>query len=120
MFVKDNLLIITNIKKTILRLEKMMDNFSRNESVLKNSMKEEMYSLLRNAFMANSFKDEKRIEYQKDMLVNVKMLDFYVNTAHHKKFISYNQYTSVGNHLLEILVLIQGWIRSEKTKQPVS
>lgn len=98
----------------------MMDNFSRGESVLKNNMKEEMYSLLRNAYYANSFNDEKRTEYQKNMLINVKMLDFFVNTAHHKKFISYNQYTSVGNHLLDILVLIQGWIRSEKTKQPLS
>lgn len=116
---KDQLLIITNIKKTITRLEKMLDNFGKNEIALKNNMKEEMYNLLRNAYMANTFQDERRIDYQKNMIINIKMLDFFINTAHHKKFISYNQYTSIGKHLLDIFMLLQGWIRSEKKTEPI-
>ena len=116
---KDQLLIITNIKKTIARLEKMLDNFGKNEMALKNNMKDEMYNLLRNSYMANTFQDERRIDYQKNMIINIKMLDFFVNTAHHKKFISYNQYTRMGKHLLDILMLLQGWIRSEKKTESV-
>lgn len=111
----DQLLILTNIKKTILRLEKFLENYSRTETTLKEKMKEEMYELLKDGYTANLFKDSERILYQKKMLVHIKMLDFYLYASHTKKLISHKQYTSTAQYLLDIFILIQGWIKSEKT-----
>jgi len=113
---KDNLLIITRIKKTIIRLEKILENFNRNEIVLRDNIKSTMYKLLENAYAANISNDNSRIIYQKIMLVNIKMLDFYLNCAYTKKMISPKQYSSIGNHLIETLTMIQAWIKSEKSK----
>lgn len=116
---KDKLLIITNIKKTIIRLEKFMENFSRTESTLRDNLKKEAYELLKNAYIANTFKED-RSNYQRQMLVNIKMIDFYITNAHQKKLISYKQYSTMGTHLLDLFLLTQGWIKSEKTEEPVS
>lgn len=110
----DKLLVITKIKKTIIRLDKILENYNRNENVLRDNIKEKMYALLEHAYMANTFDRGERSLYQKKMLVDVKMIDFYLTTSYHKKLISPKQYTSIGDHLLETFILIQGWIKSEK------
>lgn len=110
----DNFLILTNIKKTILRLEKFLENYNRGEKVLKENIQKEMYKLLKDTYMANTFKDTDRIKYQKKMLVHIKMIDFYLYTSHSKKLISSKQYTTTSKYLLDIFILIQGWIKSEK------
>ena len=116
---KDNFLILTNIKKTIIRLETFLDNYRRTEKVLKDNIKIEMYSLLKDCYSANIFKDSDRLMYQKKLLVHIKMLDFYIYCSHHKKLISNKQYLSISNHLLDLFVLTQWWIKSEKNKQSI-
>ena len=110
---KDKLLIIINIKKTALKLDKIIENFNRNELILRDNIKKEMYKLLRNAYKANIFIEE-RYQYQKEMLVSIKMLDFYLINAYHKKLISKKQITQYGDFLLQIYKLLQGWIKNEK------
>lgn len=113
---KDNLLIITRIKKTILKLEKILENFNRNENVLRDNVKITMYKFLENSYKANLSTGDFRVGYQKDMLVNIKMLDFYINCAYNKKMISPKQYTSIGKHFIEIFAMIQAWVNNEKSK----
>lgn len=36
---KDNLLIITRLKKTVTYLDKLLENFNRNENVLRDNIK---------------------------------------------------------------------------------
>ena len=110
---KDKLLIIINIKKTALKLDKIIENFNRNELILRDNIKKEMYKLLRNAYKANIFIEE-RYQYQKEMLVSIKMLDFYLINAYHKKLISKKQITQYDDFLLQIYKLLQGWIKNEK------
>ena len=112
---KDELLIITRIKKTILRLNKIVSNFPRNETVLRDEIKNEMYSLLKNAYLANNTVEERRT-YQNLMLVNIKMVDFYINESYTSKYISEKQYISISSHLIEILKMIRGWVSIEKKK----
>lgn len=109
---KDNLLIITKVKKTIMRLDKITDNFSRNEIVLRDNIRTTMYQLLETCYMANLIK-EKRYDYQKEVLVKIKMLDFYLNVACSKKLLTSKQLESIGEHLLETFILVQAWIKSE-------
>ena len=77
-----------------------------------------MYKLLRNAYKANIFIEE-RYQYQKEMLVSIKMLDFYLINAYHKKLISKKQITQYGDFLLQIYKLLQGWIKNEKEKSSI-
>lgn len=74
-------------KKTILRLNKIVSNFPRNETVLRDEIKSEMYSLLKNAYLANNSEVDRRT-YQNLMLVNIKMVDFYINESYTSKYIS--------------------------------
>lgn len=110
---KDKLNIIINIKKTITRLEKIVKNFSRNECVVRDNIKNEGYTLLRNGYLAN-LHDNSRYEYQLQMLVNIKMLDFYLNVSYKKKMISEKQYISIGKSLLDCFIMLKAWIKSEK------
>ncbi len=112
---KDELLIITKVKKTILRFNKIVANFPRNEIILRDNIKSEMYSLLKNTYLANNFIEERK-KYQNLMLVNIKMVDFYINEAHTSKYITDKQYISIGSHLLEIFKMIKGWVNIEKKK----
>ena len=108
----DNLLILTKIKKTIMRLDKITENFSRNEIALRDSIKKTMYSLLEECYMANINKAEERFFHQKKVLVKIKMLDFYINVSYEKKLLSIKQFESIGKHLLDTFVLTQAWIKS--------
>jgi len=110
---KDNLLIITNIKKTIVYLDTVIDNFPTKEIVLRDNLKKSTYELLELSYMANIYNGEKRLDYQKRTLVKIKLLDFYLKRSHEKKIISHKKYTTVSNHLLSITKLIQAWIKSE-------
>lgn len=109
---KDNLLIITRLKKTVTYLDKLLENFNRNENVLRDNIKKTMYQLLEDSYSANIYNKEEKINYQKQMLVHIKMLDFYIQLSYNKKMISSKQYTMIGNHLLDIYVLVQAWIKS--------
>jgi hypothetical protein len=110
----DKLLVITRIKKTIIYLDGVVENFPNKELVLKDSLKSTIFNLLEIAYMANVSTDNDRLECQRNLLVKMKMLDFYIKISFDKKYISYKRYGQIGNHLLEITKLIQGWIKSEE------
>ncbi len=112
---KDELLIITKVKKTILRFNKIVANFPRNEITLRDNIKSEMYDLLKNTYLANNFIEDRK-RYQNLMLVNIKMVDFYINEAYTSKYISKKQYISISTHLIEIFKMIKGWVNIEKSK----
>ena len=111
----ENFKIINNLKKTILYLDKIIINFPGNEKVLKDKITSTMYDILELTYMASEFK-EKRKEYQVNIIVKIKMIDFYLKIANDKKYISYKKYQKVSNHLLEFLKQIYGWIKNEKNE----
>lgn len=115
---KDTLNMITELKKTIIYLDKIVINFPGNERVLKDKVREEMYSLLELLYMANEFK-EKRKEYQIMSIVKIKMMDFYLKIACDKKYISYKKYQKVSLHLLDLFKQIYGWIRNEEKEKVI-
>lgn len=111
---KDNLIIITNIKKTIVYLDKVVVNFPNNEKVLKDRIMNSIYDVLENIYMANEVNNTNRILYQKKIITEVKMIDFYLKMAMEKEYISYKKYSKICSHLLDILKQIYGWIKNEK------
>lgn len=107
----DKLLIITKIKKTIVYLDNIVDNFPLKETILRDNLKNSIYQLLEIAYRANINVDEKRLIHQKELLVKMKMLDFYIKISCDKKIINYKKYERIGVHLLMITKLIQAWIK---------
>lgn len=114
MYMKDNLIIISNMKKTILYLDKIIINFPGNERVLKDKISNSMYEVLEFMYMANEVSNYNRILYQKKIVSKIKMIDFYLKISLDKRYISYKKYQKVCKHLVDNLKLIYGWIRYEK------
>lgn len=110
---QDKLLISVKIKKTILYLENMVENYPKSEYVLKNNIVEKGYKLLELSYQANVHKNA---TYMKEIIVNIRMLEFYIKKSFDKKIISYKKLEVVGNHLLEINKMVNSWINSETSR----
>lgn len=109
----DKLLISNKIKKTILYIEKMLENYPHTENILKNKILDKSYELLELTYQANIFKE---VCYMKNIIVNIRMLEFYIKKSLDKKIINYKKYETIGNYFLEINKMVNSWILSEKVK----
>lgn len=108
---KDNFKIITKIKRMIIYIDKIIVNFPANEKVLKDKITSSMYDILELTYLANEINNDKRILYKKKIITKFKMVDFYFKIACDKKYIK------IGNHLLEIIKQVYGWIKYEKNQK---
>ena len=99
-------------KKTIIYLDKIIINFPNKERVLKDNLIELLYDLLYLGYKANITGNK---YYKQEILIKIKLIDFYLSISLDKKYISYKKYIQIVNHLIEITKMIQGWI-NEKSK----
>lgn len=111
---RENLTIITRIKKTIEYLDNIIDNFPKSEIVLRNELKSNSYKLLENSYYAKYSKD--KYNFQMGMIVNINLIDYYLKLSVDKKIITYKKYLKIGKHLVEITKMIFGWIKNEESK----
>lgn len=91
-YMKDNLIIISNMKKTIFYLDKVIINFPRTEKVLKDKISNTYYEVLELIYFSNLLDVKERTIYQKRIISKIKMIDFYFKIALDKKYISYKKY----------------------------
>ena len=112
----DKLLIVTKVKKTIEYLDKILDNFPRNENFFKSRIINTMYDMLENIYMANIINTNEKILYKQKVVTNIRMVDYYLKICALKKYISLKKYNIIGNHLLEIHRMVIAWLKSEKSK----
>lgn len=110
---QDKLLIITKIKKKIDYIEKITFNFPNTEYILKNKLIEHLYNLLELSYRANIHKD---IYYMKEVIVDLRMIEYYIKISLDKKIISFKKYENIGNYLLDINKMVNSWIKYEKNK----
>lgn len=103
----DKLLIITKIKKTIIYLDKILLNYPNKEKILRDNINNSLYKLLYLSYKANLTQNK---YYKKELIIEIKLIDFYLNISVDKKYISYKKYISITNHLIEIIKMIQSWI----------
>ena len=109
----DRLIIATKIKNTIEYIEKTVSNYPHEYKELKNRTINTSYDLLENVYYANLTKD---INSMKNVIVKIKMIDYYLKISVHKKIISLKKYESIGNYLLEINKMVNVWIKNETNK----
>ncbi len=110
---QDRFLIVSKTKKGIDYIHKVIVNFPRTEVVLKNKLISSYYDLLELIYKANIYKD---INCMKDVLVKIRMIQYFVKVSLDKKIISFRKYEIIGNNLLEINKMVNAWIVYEKNK----
>ncbi len=110
---QDKLLIVTKTKKNIEYIENVITNFPKTEVILKNKLITSYYELLELVYRANIYKET---IYMKEILVKIKMIEYYVKISLNKKIINFRKYEVIGNNLLELNKMINSWIMYEKSK----
>lgn len=113
---QDRFLIASKFKKTIEYLEKMVSNYPHNEYILQNKIIDTSYTILELIYKANTYKDTL---YMKELLVKIRMLEYFIKKSLDKKIINFKKYEIIGNHLLELNKMINTWILNETNKQHI-
>lgn len=107
----DKLLVIKEIKLFINRYEDLVFNVDNKYKVLKNMIINKMYFMLEDACYCNLLEKNKRINYQRRILCNIELLDYYFYKLFCFKCINRDNYNKVGSNLNSLLKLTYGWIR---------
>ena len=108
----DNLVIGRYARKTIRYVEKNVMNFPNKYSILKNRIINSCYNILECIYRANIFQD---INDKKEIVVNIQMLNFYLEEALRKDLINNKKFISYTSYLLEIDKMVRSWFKYEKS-----
>lgn len=110
----DRLKIINDLKKLIPYVNGVICDFPKREVVLRDKIMDACYCSLEFAYFANESKEYFiREEYQKRILVKLKMLDFYFRCSFRSGYIEGKRYGKISHHLLIIVKEVYGWIKSD-------
>ena len=109
----ENLIIAREARKTIRYIEKNTENFPNKNRVLKDKIISYCYSILENIYRANIFQDKSD---KKEIIVNIQMLNFYIEEALRKDLLTNKKFESYTNHLLQIDKMVRSWFKYEEIK----
>lgn len=109
----DNLIIARTARTTIRYIEKTTINFPNKYSVLKNNIISSCYSILKNIYRANILQE---LNVKKEIIVDIRMLNFYLEKAYKKELINDKKLTSFINYLIEIDKMVRGWFKYQEVK----
>lgn len=113
---QDKFLIALKIKKTIEYVKKFVDNYPHGYVVLKNNIMDSFYTLLRLSYKASVYKE---INIMKDIIVEIKMIEYFIKVSYKYKLISFKKFENVGKYLLELNVMVSSWIKNETDRQSI-
>lgn len=113
---QDKLLISSRIKKTIEYVKKSTDNYPHEYIWLKNKIIDSYDILLRLSYRSNLFK---KTDDMKEMLVEIKMIEYYIKISYSYKLISIKKFENIGKYMLEINKMINSWVMNETSRQSV-
>lgn len=111
----DNSNIILRLKKTIIFTEKNLDNFPRNEFVLKNRIIDAFYTILELTYSAYVDSENKN-KIVKEILVKIRMIDFYLQISLDKEIISRKNLKNISLHLRDITSMYYAWLNCKNEK----
>lgn len=109
----EKFIIANTARKTIRYIEKNTLNFPKQYFVLRNRIIDSCYNILENIYRANIFQD---IEDKKEIIVNIRMLNFYLEEALNKKILSNKKFLSYGKYLTELDLMVRKWLSYETSK----
>lgn len=109
----ENLIIAREARKTIRYIEKNTENFPNKNRVLKDRIIGSCYNILENIYRANLFQE---INDKKEIIVNIQMLNFYIEEALRKDLLTNKKFISYTNYLLQIDKMVRSWFKYEEIK----
>ncbi len=104
---KNEFLIVKNIKEFILSLDNFLNNYPRKEYELRNRLVNTSYDLLELVYRSNYKKD-----YLDRIFSLISMLDFYLELSFKKKIINEKRVMNMSNKLLIINKMVYKWYES--------
>ena len=105
------------IREIIIYLDKMLENFPKKDLEISRSIKEESYEMLKLAYLANVTTGiEERKKSLEQIIVRIKLLDFFFFFSYDKKIINQKKYLKVGQKLDDIIKYVTGWLNSTLSK----
>ena len=111
--IHEDFIIARSARKTIRYIEKNTENFPKEYKVLKSKIIDSCYKILEWTYRANVFQEK---ENKKEIIVNIQMLNFYLEEALRKNLINNKKFTSYTSHLLEIDKMVRSWFKYETVK----
>ena len=110
----EKFLVIDKVKKTIVYINSILDNFPKKHIELKTNISECLFSLLECIYLANIDREKNK----RKCIVKLELIDFYILLMFRNMIISKKKYEGISKHLLEIKKLLYGWV-NEKNRQLV-
>ncbi len=106
------------VRELIVHIDKQLENFPKKDIEIKHEIKLETYELLKTAYIANTTSDrETRIRNLENMIVRIKLIDFFMNLAYDKQIINHKKYLKIGERLDDIAKYTMGWLKNTKSNQ---
>ena len=114
MATSNRFLILENIKKYIISLEKIIVTFPKKDIITRNMIYNDSLMVLELVCKANyeNNKDLKK-QYQIEALAKINKIDFYLERAYKLKYISEKTCNLKSNELLKINRMIYSWWQNE-------
>ena len=113
---QDKFIIALKIKKTIEYVKNAVDNYPHSYVVLKNNIMDSFYTLLRLSYKASIYKE---INIMKDIIVEIKMIEYFIKVSYKYELISFKKFENVGKYLLELNAMVSSWIKNETDRQSI-
>ena len=108
----EKFIIASSARKTIRYIEKNTINFPKQYTVLRDKIINSCYNILENIYRANVFQT---IELKKEIIVQIRMLNFYLEESLRKDLLTSKKFYSYGSHLLELDKMVRAWFNYEKS-----
>ncbi len=113
----DNATVVLRLKKTIVYMDKVLDNYPKKEFVLKERISNCLYDILELSYLSYYHSNDLDTEYLKNILTKLKMLDFYIKNSYDKGIISRKKLTNLGVHLRDITNMYYAWVTKIEKKK---
>ena len=112
-----NFKILSKCERLIHYYHKLLVNYPGKEIVLKQNIQRTLYELVEYIY-SYSINQVIRVKekYLKDLIIELSMLNYYIELSYERKFISKHQRDVVGRYLIEIRKMVFGVIQNEKDK----
>ena len=107
----DKLIIIKEYKLFINKYEKLVINLDNSYKDIKNRIINTMYEILEDIYYCNLLEINKRKNYQRKIIVKIKMLDYYFNKLLKYKLILDKHHEDISKRLMILLKLTLGWMK---------
>lgn len=115
---EDKLLIITKLKKIYEYILKSLINYPHKYIELRNNIDKTITEMIELCYIANNGLDKEKNQIL--CLSKLSMVDYYLKLSYKNEIISKKKYESISKHLLEINLMLKGWIKSnEKSEESV-